>query len=119
VYQLASPESSSDRTEAVAAYRGGRILFDRPVTFRELDRYIADGFVIKKTQISDDFSYEDFVARYGESALLLFMVEDGRKLTVVTSQTEAAPRAGQKLIALVREVDDQPKQKNGTHGAST
>lgn len=101
VYQVAAAESSSGRTEAVGAYRRGRTLFDRPVTYEQLSARFAAGATIKKTLLTTDFTYDDFLARYGESALPLFSLEENGKLTVATNEQELLPRPGQKLIALV------------------
>lgn len=103
VYQLAASESSSDRTERVAAYRRGRILFDRPTTYRELEQRFAEGYTIKKTLMSEDFTFDSFRARYGSSALILFRIDESRQLIVATAEKDAMPKPGQKLIALVRE----------------
>jgi NhaP-type Na+/H+ or K+/H+ antiporter len=101
VYQVAAAESSSGRTESVGAYRRGRTLFDNPVTVDELEERFHAGATIKKTLLSPDFTFDDFLARYGESALLLFSLEDSGKLTIATDEKNMLPRPGQKLIALV------------------
>lgn len=106
VYQVAAAESSSGRTEAVGAYRRGRTLFDRPVTYEQLSARFAAGATIKKTLLTTDFTYEDFLARYGESALPLFSLEENGKLTVATNEQELLPRPGQKLIALVDDTNE-------------
>jgi NhaP-type Na+/H+ or K+/H+ antiporter len=108
VYQVATSESSSDRTETVGAYRQGRTLFDKPVTSGELEARFAAGARIKKTTLTPDFTYDDFLARYGESALVLFRIDEtGKKLAVATDKSDLAPRPGQKLIALVKETHDK------------
>jgi len=102
VYQVAAAESSSERTEAVGAYRRGRTLFDQPITTEQLEDRFAAGATIKKTMLSNDFTIEDFRDRYGESALLLFCLdESGKKLTIATDEKDMLPRPGQKLVALV------------------
>ena len=101
VYQVAAAESSSGRTERVGAYHGGRTLFDQPITAKELEDRFAAGARIKKTVITEDFVYEDFRERYGESALALFCVESSEVLSVATNEKDMLPRPGQKLIALV------------------
>jgi NhaP-type Na+/H+ or K+/H+ antiporter len=104
VYQVATSESSSDRTERVDAYRRGRMLFDKPTTIVELESRFAAGAKIKKTTLTPDFTYDDFLARYGESALVLFRIDEtGKKLFIATEKSELTPRPGQKLIALVKE----------------
>ena len=101
VYQVAAVESSSERTETVTAYRHGRTLFDRPVTIEQLEDRFAAGATIKKTWLSSDFTYDDFLAQYGESALVLFCLNDTGSLLIATDEKEMAPRPGQKLIALI------------------
>jgi len=98
VYQIAAAEASSGRIES--AYHRGRTLFDKPITIEELEARFAAGATIKKTVLSDDFTLDDFLARYGKSALLLFCLEDGN-LTVATNEKEMLPKPGQKLVALV------------------
>lgn len=100
VYQTAAPEQSSERTERVAAYRRGRTLFNRAITIHELEQRFEAGAKIKTTQISDDFSYADFLDRYGDTALVLLTIE-GSEIAIATDDAEAAPRAGQKIMALV------------------
>ena len=101
VYQVASVESSSERTESVAAYRRGRTLFNQPTTIEALQQRFEAGAVIKKTLLSSDFTYDDFLARYGESALVLFCLDEKGDLLVATNEKDSLPRPGQKLIALV------------------
>ena len=54
--------------------------------------------------LSCDFTIDDFLARYGETALLLFCLEENGNLIVATDERKMLPRPGQKLVALV---DDQ------------
>lgn len=106
VYQVAAIESSSGRTESVGAYRRGRTLFDKPVTIQELEKRVANGATIKKTLLTADFTIEDFMERYGESALMLFCLEENGNLTVATDENDMAPRPGQKLFALVDKTEE-------------
>ncbi|MEM8944282.1 MAG: sodium:proton antiporter [Planctomycetota bacterium] len=101
VYQVAAAESSSGRTEAVGAYRRGRTLFDKPTTIEQLEDRFEAGATIKKTMISADFTFDDFLARYGESALVLFSLDENGKLTIATDEKDMIPKPGQKLVALV------------------
>ena len=106
VYQTDAPEQSSERTERVTAYRRGRTLFDRPVTVEYLQERFERGARIKKTLLTDDFTLDDFLARYGEDALILCLVE-GPRLLIATEDEGGGPKPGQKLIALVDQEDDE------------
>lgn len=109
VYQTASPEPSSGRTERTTAYRRGRTLFSRPVTIGDLERRLAEGERVKTTPISEDFSFDDFLARYGDDSLVLFIVDE-EELIVATEDQEAVPRPGQKVIALVDEESAEQRE---------
>jgi NhaP-type Na+/H+ or K+/H+ antiporter len=107
VYQVAVSETSSDRTEHVGAYRRGRTVFDRPTTIEQLEERFSSGARVKKTTLTTDFTYDDFLARYGESTLVLFRTDaTGKKLLVATDESETSPRPGQKVFALIDETTD-------------
>jgi NhaP-type Na+/H+ or K+/H+ antiporter len=101
VYQLAVPEAASDKREKVKSSRRGRTLFLRPVTWHQLEDRFEAGAKIKKTLISTDFNYDDFLTRYGDVALPLFRIDETGKLHVATPGTPFHPKPGQKLIALI------------------
>lgn len=109
VYQLSPDDRGGERKESVPAHRRGRILFHQDATFGWLEAWIARGAVLKKTALSDDFSYEDFVAQYGDSALLLCLIESSGRLLICTADRPPAPRAGQKIVALVDPVEQPPE----------
>ena len=67
VYQIAPPETSHERKETMPADRRGRILFGGDVTFDRLASYFGRGGLIKRTLLTDDFTYGDFLDRYGRS----------------------------------------------------
>ncbi len=106
IYQVAATESSSERTESVGAYQRGRTLFSNSTTTGYLEDRFRGGAVIKKTMLSDDFNFDDFLARYGESALVLFSIEESGNLLIATDEKDMIPVAGQKLIALVDKTAD-------------
>jgi NhaP-type Na+/H+ or K+/H+ antiporter len=101
VYQLAVHESTKVPTARAATYRRGRILFNKPITFEQLESRFEAGMQVKTTVLSADFTYNDFLDRYTETALVLFRVEEKGKLVIATSDREYTPRAGHKIIALV------------------
>ena len=105
VYQLTVHESGKVPTGRAAAYRRGRILFNRPITFDQLERSFESGMKVKATPLSADFTYKDFQQRYGQSAIVLFRIEEKGKLVVASSDLDYQPRAGHKLIALVESQD--------------
>ena len=102
-YQLAVPEMAADKRDAAKPSRRGRTLFDRPLTWAQLDARFAAGAKVKRTLLSDTFTYDDFLARHGDDAVPLFRVDEAGQLLVAASDAPFHPRPGQKLISLVNE----------------
>jgi len=100
VYQLATPQTS-ERHERVPSHRRGRTLFREDATYPLLAQRFGSGHVIKKTTLSEDFTYEDFRAKYGEEAIILFTIPEKGKLNVSAVGRKLEPRPGKKLVALV------------------
>ena len=67
-------------------------------------------FRFKKTNLTDEFTFQDFKQRYGPDYVLMFVVDNG-KLLVQTSDTPLSPEKGQTLIALVHSTEnsEQPE----------
>jgi NhaP-type Na+/H+ or K+/H+ antiporter len=101
VYQLAAPESTSERYEPNTSHRRGRTLFRKGVTFDVFQELWEKGAQVKRTLLSADFTYEDFRKRHGEKALVLFTVDEQGRLKIRTADDETVPKAGHKVIALV------------------
>ena len=79
----------------------GRLAFDRAVNRDELQGRLAAGAKIKKTQLTDKFSWDDYCAKYGESAAVLFAVDPTQRLIVCSDENQPKVPAGSTLIALV------------------
>ncbi len=101
VYQLAYRETTPGRKEARTPRISGRYLFAKEATYTQLAYRLAAGAAIKKTKITDEFSYEDFRSRHGDSALVLFTVTETKQLLISTADEPLKPKAGQTVIALV------------------
>ena len=115
VYQLTPETLDAARHSQIPQHLHVRLLFDKSVTNDYLHARFAQGGVIKRTRLSEDFTYEHFLEMYGTSALILFMIRDTGKLEICTSDQSVQPQPGQTVIALIDPVDvnstDSPPQK--------
>tara|TARA_R110000744_G_scaffold152859_1_gene267138 strand:- start:108 stop:1994 length:1887 start_codon:yes stop_codon:yes gene_type:complete len=78
----------------------GRVLFDDEIGYTDLEDHLHDGWVIKATNISSEFSFEDYKTLYGSAAVALCTLREGI-MTVSTVDSPAAPIAGDTIISLV------------------
>ena len=79
---------------------GGRVLFGDDMAHTDLEERLHDGWVIKATNISNEFTFEDYQVLYGSAAVALCTLRDGVML-VSTVDSPASPVAGDTVIALV------------------
>ena len=102
VYQLA-PEGADEggRLTEMPAHLQGRILFDTVATHAEMTKRFAQGATIKRTGLTDEFGFDEFVEHYRGAALPLFVVTETRKVRVLEAQRKVPVKAGQTIISLV------------------
>lgn len=101
VYQLAPSTKTGERHRRIPHHLRGRLLFGSTETFEELRRRVDAGAILKKTTLSDDFTYDDFVAQYGETALVLMTFPEPGKLRIDSEDNPIDLKAGGKILALI------------------
>ncbi len=101
-YQLA-PQQQASREKHKFLY--GQWLFDEAATYENITNRLADGFGPKSTNLSSEFTFEDFRAEYGDRFVPLCVMDENGRLSVVTSEHGAEPVEGQSIISLVRDRD--------------
>lgn len=102
VYQLA-PESSVSKRHDTPTHAQGRYLFHSDATYSQLATRFAAGASVKKTKITEEFSYLDFLETYGNSAVILFVISETSILNVITADENVSPQPGQTIVAIVDE----------------
>jgi NhaP-type Na+/H+ or K+/H+ antiporter len=100
-YQLPPWQSASGKREASTAHIEGRFLFGEDVNHGELASRMAQGAIVKRTHLTEEFTFSDFQAMYGESALVLFVKQANGDLSIVTTDGKLDPKQGCTLVALV------------------
>ena len=63
--------------------------------------------------LSEAFTYDDFIMRYGKNAIPLFVMKPNGVLTVFTTDTELQPQPGDTLIALINRADRVAGESDG------
>ncbi len=101
VYRLAPQQGAGDRKEVSEELIFGRKLFGDEVTYPALDHRFEEGAIVKATRLTEEYPWSEFLEKYGESALILFKVDELGKLTISTTDSPLKPRPGDTVIALV------------------
>jgi len=103
VYQLKPKETGKRGQETLAIpHLRGRFLFGKEANHSKLNARIVQGSaVIKSANITETFTYRDFMLLYQDDALPLFILGEEGKLEVVTAESRVMPEPGEKIIALI------------------
>ncbi|MDP0489589.1 MAG: cation:proton antiporter [Verrucomicrobiota bacterium JB023] len=101
-WQVAPKDVGGPKHKSVDPLQRARICFHGSPTFEELESVALRGAQIKKTQITDVFTFEDFVSTHGDDALVLFMNHPEKGLAPVTSDITNLP-PGTHLYSLLPE----------------
>ena len=103
VYQLAPDMRDLPGTEReqLPARLRGHTLFGDQWTHAELVKRSRQGATVKKTKLTDEFDYDQYLEQYGDNIVPMFVIEEGHKVLVRTQDDEFAPRPGQKIVGLV------------------
>ena len=104
VWQVAPIDDDDHHQTAVASHLRGRICFPSRPQFNRLERFAAEGAVIKKTTITEQFTFEHFQKIYGEEHILLFRVTEDKGLEVAYDKMRT-PSPGTTLYAMIRPQD--------------
>lgn len=111
VYGLSNTEETSARHQLSESYLKRLCLFGESVSYAKLASLMSKGAVIKSTNITDNFSFDDFCTRYGDSAMPLIYLE-GAKVHIFTASTPQLS-SGIELISLLPvEAQALAKQQN-------
>ena len=77
-----------------------RGLFDG-VSYAKLASLASQGYTVKTTQLSDEFTFEDFLDKYDRQAMVLFVVNTREHITPVKSMEAIKPEKDWTLVSLV------------------
>jgi len=118
VYQLRPRENAaSERRKTSKAHIQGRFLFHSTLNFEKLEHEMEAGATVKKTKITDEFTYENFLYQHGISSTLLFVIRESGKLEIVAAD-DVEPVSGDTVVSLVAPIagENQIASTNDANG---
>lgn len=108
VYGLNNADSASARHQLSESYLKRLCLFGENISYAKIASLMAKGAVLKVTNITENFTYEDFKQRYGDTAMpLVYLTKEG-KVKVLSGVGPFDYPVGIELISLLpQEAQDQ------------
>lgn len=128
LYQLTFKTKHMSGRRGLTKNLMGRELFGEGLTYTRLSEMHTAGASMKSTNLTANYTYEDFLAKYGDEAVVMCALNPDRSLTINTIDSPLVPTAGQTIIAMVSVTpvpeghavrDADPTQPDADQPAST
>ncbi|MEL7444713.1 MAG: sodium:proton antiporter [Pseudomonadota bacterium] len=98
VYQLGEDVDEGDKHALPESIRG-RALFESGFGVSDVSERQREGWVFRKTKLSDEFNFDDAQDKLSESANMLLLVRKSGTLRFFTHAARPEPRAGDTIIS--------------------
>ncbi|WP_372965072.1 cation:proton antiporter [Marinobacter sp.] len=105
------------RLQTASKVQNTRGVFDG-VSYAKLASLVSQGYSVKTTQLSEEFSYEQFLEQYQQQALVLFVIDSKEHIYPVKDMETLEPDNDWVLISLVPP-QPQKERKERENGASS
>ncbi|MEM0983212.1 MAG: sodium:proton antiporter [Planctomycetota bacterium] len=103
-----SKGASTDRDADPADAKGatthgshGRRLFAEGLDLQGLESRLAEGWIIKATEITKDFTFDAYRVLYGGAAVMMFVVDPAGQVEIITAGKAQTPTEGDVVLSLV------------------
>ena len=100
VYQLGENVDENDRHALPDSIRG-RALFESGFGVSDVNDRQAQGWIFRKTKLSDEFDFDDAQEKLPESANMLLLIRESGRLRFFTHAARPEPRAGDTIISFI------------------
>ena len=101
LYQLSFNTQNQHHRRGLTQNLMGRELIAKGMTFSKLRELHELGAVFKRTPLTDEFTYEDYLQRYQDAPILFCVVKEDGTLLINTVDDPLEPAPGQTILALV------------------
>ncbi|RLQ94110.1 sodium:proton antiporter [Falsibacillus albus] len=121
LFQLSLRTAKSGDIDDLGHTIGGRILFRKGITWEELNLKVEKGYVFRKTNITEKYSFEKYLSEREEGSILLCIHRASKRLEFFTADHEIRGEAGDIVISLgppckektkIQEKLDEKKKKS-------
>ena len=106
VFQAMPEASESQRKSQGLSTKHARYVFEDGTTRIGLKQLVDQGYVVKATKITDEFTYDQFKERNQNKVVLMFTISANKTLEIRTDADEAIPKSGQSVITLVPRTEE-------------
>ncbi|MGP4082984.1 cation:proton antiporter [Pseudalkalibacillus sp. R45] len=100
VYQLSLHNTTGDDLRGLDPTVGGNIIFHDGATWEVLNKKVESGYVFRKTKITDQYTFQQYVNERADDAELLCILKTSRKIVFFTEESSVKGEDGDIVISL-------------------
>ena len=106
IYELKTTrEKHTEDKHIVSTKHRGYELFGEDADYGNLAYRLRNNAEIKSTQLSDEFTFEQYLNKYKGNIVPMFAIDDKKRLHVFVANGEMKPEPGWSIIAMIDEVN--------------
>jgi len=106
IYELKTTrEKHTENKHIVSTKHRGYELFSEDSDYGNLAYRLRNNAEIKSTQLSNEFTFENYLNKYKDSIVPMFAIDDKQRLHVFVVNGEMRPESGWTIIAMIDEVN--------------
>lgn len=111
LYQVAASPERIEKAKEFNKTVGGKILFDTSAHFQAINSRAEGSDVFRKTELTERYSYEQYLKDRDEGSLLLFIVKASGKLEFYTRHSSPKGETGDTIVSLMPPAKEIAKAK--------
>ncbi|MBX0357961.1 sodium:proton antiporter [Halobacillus sp. Nhm2S1] len=100
-FQLSLSNKEGDDLEDLVHTIGGRVLFEEGASWEELNARVENGYVFRKTTITEQYTFQDYMKNMDQHAMLLFSKRASGKVEFFTPEMEYKAENGDVIVSLM------------------
>lgn len=100
IYQLRFQQDVGDELKEIHPTIGGHMLFEHTETWESLVSRLEEGFVLKNTTITEQYSYEEYMRNQDYEAIRLMVLKASGQLHFYTNDQKMNIEAGDTIMSL-------------------
>ncbi|KGP73829.1 cation:proton antiporter [Pontibacillus yanchengensis] len=101
LFQLTLHNRRGDDLEAMGNTIGGRLLFNEQATWEHLNEKVDSGYVFRKTNITNQYTYQQYMKERHPETLMLFVYKPSGKLSFFTHKSQPKAENGDVIVSLM------------------
>ncbi|MDY7097328.1 MAG: sodium:proton antiporter [Pseudomonadota bacterium] len=117
VYQLGESDEGQDDRHKMPMTLRGRALFESGFGVDQVNEYQKQGWVFRKTKLSEEFDFEKAQEKLPESGNMLLLIRADGTLRFFTHAARPEPRAGDTIVSYLPPQIKTPEEKAAKRAA--